>query len=220
MQSVERMSLILGWFFLLSTIVVMALPGNPARALLVEWNRQRTTRTVLRENWTEVAQGRPVLGSAPAPSAIAFMDYRCPYCRAGHDSLTILLKDNPELAVRIRYLPSKARPMAREAAHAAICAAEQDGFAALNDYLMSDTTWTGSSTLSEAVQVTEVRSLTEWESCMASDRPEEVLAADSSWAERLGVDATPFFLSKTGESARGLISMIALRELLGGTARQ
>ena len=136
--------------------------------------------------------GSPVKGPDDAwVTIVEFSDYQCPYCaRVGPSLREVEEQYGEEVRVVFKHLPLSFHEHARPAAVAAICAEEQERFWEMSDLLFEHQSALSEDDLASYAEALEL-DLEQWESCRASGRPAEQLAADESQALRAGVTGTP-----------------------------
>jgi protein-disulfide isomerase len=147
--------------------------------------------------------GFPVLGSAAAPvKVLEYSSFDCPHCQEFHTTVT------PRIVERVRkgevqftYIPMYGTggiANGQGAGRAAICASEQGAFWTMHDALFN---WQGlyaNQAFSGNRLTTGVDNLkinrAQWDQCMASTRPDAVLAAAMKNAGNQNVSGTPTVL--------------------------
>ncbi len=134
-----------------------------------------------------LADAAPVDGKA---TIIEFVDFECPFCRRQHQRLETILADYGErVRVVYKHMPLDMHPHAKEAARFACCAEEQGQGHAMADALFSHETLTYEGCFQCALQVGLDEALLR--DCLASDRPDARLDADSAEAGKVSVRALP-----------------------------
>jgi protein-disulfide isomerase len=166
-------------------------------------------------------EGFPSLGPEDAPITIVeFSDYQCPFCRRFHDETYRNLLDAYPGQIRFVYrnLPlTSIHPEAFPSAVAAACANEQDAFWPYHDKLFS------SDELSQDLYVqyaTELElDVAAFQECLASDRHNDAINADSEFATNLGINSTPTFfingLAVVGAQPLNMFQQVIDKELAG-----
>lgn len=160
-----------------------------------------------------VAQ-RPSLGDASAPITIVeFSDFQCPYCRQASVTMKELKRTYGEqLRIVYRHFPLSQHQDARPAAAASHCADEQERFWEYHDKLFERPDSLSSSELRSHARELGL-DLAEFESCLASNRPESVIVADESDAKRLNINGTPAIFIN-GVKLIGLLPLPLLKSLI------
>jgi len=139
----------------------------------------------------EDAATAPALGNAAATSLVAFLDYRCGFCRrhaasllagARHGGFELLVRDWPILG-----------PASRLAAEAALAAAEQAAYWPLHAALMA-TGFVPTSALVEDLARREGLDVDRLRAAMASKRVTAALARNAALARGLGAIGTPVYV--------------------------
>ncbi len=153
----------------------------------------------------------PPRGVAGAPvTVVAFSDYQCPFCARADRSWEQLLDEREgQLAVYWRDLPLDFHRHARDAAHAARCAADQGRHGPMHAALIEH-----QAKLSEETPYLLASELgldlPAFTGCMQSGRHAAAIDRDLAEAERLGVRATPTFFVD-GERVNGAQPVDSLR---------
>ncbi len=159
----------------------------------------------------------PVLGKKNAPvTLIEFSDYECPFCKRHFTEVYPQLKksyiDTGKLKLVYRDFPlTFHEPMATKEAMAANCARDQGGDATyfkFHDSIFTKTTSNGNGlSLGDLDKIaTDLGlNLTNFKSCLESEKYKDEVAKDSADGGKVSVTGTPtFFIGKSSES--GVIS--------------
>ena len=166
-------------------------------------------------------EGFPALGPADAPITIVeFSDFECPFCRRFQQETYQALLDSYPGQIRFVYrnLPlTSIHPDAFPAAVAALCANEQDAFFPYHDKLFS------SDQLGQDIYVQYAGELglnvESFKECIASDRFNAPINADSDFAVKLGINSTPTFfingLAVVGAQPLDVFKQVIDKELAG-----
>jgi protein-disulfide isomerase len=141
---------------------------------------------------------------------VEFMDYRCGYCRAFHDSVSSYVDDHPGTAIAFRFKIRRGDSLSRVAATVARCSAKQGALRKMHDYLMGDTAWYGQPVWQEVAASSGVGNLAAFDACMESSEARLWIAEDSAWAGRLGIRGTPALVSRAGKVHLGAAPIAAL----------
>jgi len=212
MKRLHLLSTLLGWAFITCAVFLGLRPQGPIRRVVNDWTNSSHASRSVRDNWESLSQGEGILGgNTTSPTAVEFIDYRCAYCRQLHDSLSVFLANATNMGITVRYLVRRGSP-SHFAAAAALCAARDDRFQEMHAFLLSDTTWVASSDWRRAAEATGVRDVERWEECIVSGEIEEILTADSKWAEDLNIDNTPTLVTKDGKAYQGGAAIAAWME--------
>jgi protein-disulfide isomerase len=146
----------------------------------------------------------PLLGNQDAPVTIVeFSDFQCPFCRSFYEDTYIQLKkdyiDTGKVKISYRHLPLDFHPSAQITAEAAECANEQGKFWEFHDLVYEKQAEQGTGT----IQYTK-DDLKTWvadlgvdtgafSECVDSGKYTQAVKDDSSYAQSVGVSATPSF---------------------------
>lgn len=145
----------------------------------------------------------PALGKNDAPvTVIAFSDYRCPYCRDLSHTLDQLLERFPN-DVRIVYRNYPLHDDSDKLAQAALCAADQQKFAAYHEQVFARSA--GAKDIS-AIATDVGLDLPTFDSCVQQERHRERIQGDMKEGQRLGISGTPT-LFVAGQRLRGAQSL-------------
>lgn len=179
------------------------------------------TQTAQYKRYDVPTDGYPSLGPADAPITIVeFSDFQCPYCRRFHqDTYQALLDAYPDkIRFVYRNLPLVSlHPEAFPAAVASRCANEQDAFWPYYEKIFSG---------EDMGQTIYVQYATElgldvnaFQACLASDRNNAFIQADSDFAVNMGVQSTPTFfingLAVIGAQPLEVFKQVIDKELAG-----
>jgi protein-disulfide isomerase len=165
--------------------------------------------------------GYPSFGPDNAPITIVeFSDFQCPYCRRFHQDTYKALLDAYPNKIRFVYrnLPLVSlHPEAFPAAVASRCANEQNAFWPYYEKIFSG------EDMGQAVYIKYATDLgldvTAFQSCLASDRNNAFIQADSDFAVSMGVQSTPTFfingLAVIGAQPLEVFKQVIDKELAG-----
>ncbi len=144
----------------------------------------------------EVAfKGAPLRGTEKAPVTIVkFEDFQCPFCKAAQPTVRELLKKyDGKIRLFHKDLPLDAiHPLARQAAEAARCAAEQGKFWEYHDKLYSDSPKLSSDDLNSAAKDVGLN-LPSFEQCVKIGKYRAAVQRDVNEGADLGLNGTPAF---------------------------
>lgn len=139
-----------------------------------------------------------IRGAADAKVTIVeYSDIECPFCRQFHPTVQQIVDEYPDDVRWVyRHFPLESiHPNARIAANAVECAADQDRFWELTDYLFENVT-TGSqlaeSQLSTHAEAAGVPNLNAFESCLTARTHDDEVSADLEDAQAAGGRGTPY----------------------------
>jgi protein-disulfide isomerase len=184
---------------------------------------EATRRT---ERLAAAVADRPFRGTADAPiTVVEFSDFQCPFCTRGAATMEQLLKQY-EGKVKFVFLnfPLNFHPWAEPAAIAAQCAANQkaDAFWTLHDaYFEHQATFTVDNVLAKSKEYLAGSGidLAQWSTCAEDKSSEthraaaEVVRADMSLGQQLGVSGTPgFFIN--GQFLNGAQPLPAFAQII------
>lgn len=184
---------------LAALIAFATYPGSPIRAAVGNQLEQRARKRVINEQWSLIVDVPSRIGdSADEPSLVEFIDYQCPVCARQNDIIHGHFTTHGTGQIIYRHYPLRIHPRAEAAARAAICAEGQSQFGVMHDYLYTTRTWVDEPDwrrIAVAVGVSDVAAFVD---CLDSDATDERLNADVALAKRLGIFATPSFVTRNG----------------------
>jgi len=138
-----------------------------------------------------------VLGDQNATVAVIdFTDFQCPFCKRAYDQTFSQLRakyiDTGKLKYAVRDFPLSFHGQAHGAAVAARCAGEQSAYWSMRDRLFSSQNRLGPQLYSE---LSDELGLDQGEflACLRSLETADLVTADLSYGERVGVRGTPSF---------------------------
>lgn len=150
----------------------------------------------------------PSLGNADAPLVLVeFTDYQCPFCKRAHDGVLAELKkkfvETGKLRFVTRNLPLSFHPNAEPAAHAALCALQQNQFWPMRDKLFAlSATLSRSNYLNAAAELN--LDAERFRACLDGKAFATQIAKDAKDAEAAGITGTPSFV--LGKASGGKIT--------------
>jgi NhaA family Na+:H+ antiporter len=145
-------------------------------------------------HWAELSTGDNWLGNPRAPVRIVeFSDLQCPFCARTHPLLEALQRRDPaRVAVLFRHFPlDEIHPLARTAALAVECAAEQGAFAALTRVLFAQQDSIGHLAWRRFAESAGVPDLVRFERCVATLRLATRVVRDVAAGESAHIEVTP-----------------------------
>lgn len=176
-------------------VILFILINQPAEAPIPEGTLDR---------YEGIPQGRTedgfaILGNPDAPVRLEeFSSFSCPGCAEFHESYTDIIKEQVSAGViSFTFIPmtTGSIPNAAGAANSAICAGEQGAFFEYHDMLFDWHTRFGNQAFSQNRMSSGVENLGlnvgEYESCLGSSRPDDIMDAADQVANDRGVNATP-----------------------------
>jgi len=166
-------------------------------------------------------QGFPSTGPDNAPITIVeFSDFQCPFCKRFHqDTYQALLDAYPgKIRFVYRNLPlTSIHPEAFPAAVASRCANEQNAFWPYYEKIFSGADLGKAAYIQYATDLN--LDVTAFQECIASDRNNAFIQADSDFAISLGVQSTPTFfingLAVIGAQPLEVFKQVIDKELAG-----
>lgn len=161
-------------------------------------------------------RGDDGLGSATAEKImVEFTDFQCPFCRRFHDSTFPRLYKEYIATGKLRYysrdLPLGIHPDSFRAAEAGRCAGEQDKFWQMRNLMIAHP-----NDLSFTDLIADVKELnipvSQFETCLRTERFKKDIEADIGEAMRLGAQGTPAFVigHRTSEGVEGEVIVGAM----------
>lgn len=194
-------------------IAVLAHPRGPMVTRVAEWRADRAVRAEVGRSWRQLARLE-----AADPSGdrvlVMFTDFQCPACRSAEHRLPRLMSEH-DFRVVYRHLPlRRIHPAAEGAARAVICAEGQDRLENMRRYLVTTDSWM---TDPDWRAIAEGAGLDHdaFAACLDTAATTARLEEDLSFARRLGITATPTFVTRRGLQ-RGLPELERLAQLLDG----
>lgn len=135
---------------------------------------------------------------------IEFSDFQCPYCKqASHTISDLLPTYGDKVKLVFKHLPLPIHPEAFKAAQASICALEQRRFWDYHDRLFAADDISAKQLTSIATDLG--LNMSEFQSCLDSERGRAAVLEDIKASRRLGIQATPTFLIN-GRLFKGALS--------------
>lgn len=141
-----------------------------------------------------IAQDDPFEGPADAPVTIVeFSDFQCPYCaRAAQALKQVRARYGKLVRVVHKPFPITSHPRARQAAEAALCAADQGHFEAYHDWIFENRNKLSDEDLTQQAKTLglDMKAFTD---CYTSKAHHEYIQKSINEGHFLGVTATPTF---------------------------
>lgn len=157
-------------------------------------NRPRATRTTFVAPTADAND--PSRGPETAAiTIIEFGDFQCPFCKLAQtqfDATLIKYRDRVRHVWKDFPIASQ-HPEALNAAETAHCAHEQGKFWEMHDELFKRQSELSSSLYTELAQTLNLN-VEAFQACMNDDRTLPAIEADSSQAERAGIDGVPTYI--------------------------
>ncbi len=158
-----------------------------------------------------------VKGNENAPITIVeYSDFQCSYCSRFHSTMNQIMSEYPDDVRWIyKHFPlDSIHPIARKAAEASECAADQDAFWEYADELYSRQSILKESELTIIAQDIGLDTI-EFSECLSSDKYRSKVSADQQDGSQNGVTGTPgSFLN--GRSLGGAIPYEKLKNIIDG----
>lgn len=185
---------------ILATILVLLFgPTGPMGRWFADWRADSQQRSLVESSWDDLMQQATIISKTPNPAdtVVMFTDYECPFCRSVERSVQLALTGG--VAIALLHLPlEQIHLRAREAASAAICAAEQGKLADVHRALMESEQWMAGEHWVEFAGENGIEEPEAFVACMASEGTSDRVTANIALATRLGVTGTPTFVLETG----------------------
>ena len=166
------------------------LAGGPTPA-------EATATTLEVADWRDIAGTGQRMGSSTAAVTITeFSDFQCPFCAiASHLLRGVVSRHGDRVALVYRHFPLEGiHPLARAAAVASECAAEQGRFTALHDSLFAQQRMIGLKPWGDFAREASVADVKRFEACLTSARPAVRVREDIAAGQRLTIPGTPTIL--------------------------
>jgi protein-disulfide isomerase len=159
-------------------------------------------------------KGRQTRGAASAPVVIAeFMDYQCPFCGQAAPAVKRLVEAYPD---KVRYMPYNfvlaAHTDAPRAADAAVCAARQNRYWEMHDYLFDHQKDLSASAVSKAAADLGLNTAA-FSECLSASSTREGTIKDMKEGKDLGVTSIPAFFIN-GRVVTGAVPYDALAKIV------
>jgi protein-disulfide isomerase len=156
----------------------------------------------------------PSIGHREAPvTVVAFIDYQCPYCARAHETLDdVIQKYAEKVRIVFKHNPLAFHPDAELAAQAVLAARDLGKFPEMHRKLLSNQKELGRDKL---IAYAEEVGLApeEFQTVLDSGHFAELVKADVGLAEKIGVNATPYFFVN-GREVRGAKPLDAFAKII------
>ena len=145
---------------------------------------------------------------------VEFFDYRCGYCKQVQPSLMALLKEDSKVRLVLKEMPVLG-PESVIAARAAVAALEQDKGARYFDFHNAMMEFRGQITEAEVFRLAGKAGLdtARLKTDMAAPKTEQILRANLTLADTLGIQGTPGFIIGD-QLVPGAVPLDTLRQLV------
>lgn len=166
----------------------------------------------LQENPQSLIGTSPKTGTEQKAVLVEFSDFQCPYCAAAHETVNQFMKAHQDqVALVYKHLPLvEIHPEATAAAKAAWAADQQGKFWQYHDALFEQQDRLGESLYLDVAKKLNL-DLEKFNHDRQSDKADLAIQQDIDWAEKLGVQGTPFFVMN-GKTFEGAVPLSVLEQ--------
>lgn len=168
---------------------------------------------IVRVRFAELADEASI-GPSDAPvTVVAFIDYQCPYCARAHEILEqVLEKYGEKVRIVFKHNPLAFHPDAELAAQAVLAARDLGKFPEMHRKLLANQSELDRDKLIEYAAEVGLDS-GEFQTALDSGHFADVVKADVALAEKVGVNATPYFFVN-GREVRGAKPLQAFSRII------
>lgn len=147
-------------------------------------------------DWPAYAAAGREMGNASANvSIVIFSDFQCPACATLAQELREYQRSHPgSVSVRYRHFPIPGHSLARPAALAAECAAQQERFGAYHDALFESQSLIAKDSWQDFAVKASVPNLAAFAHCVAAPDTSHRIGQDEADGRRLKMHVTPTLL--------------------------
>jgi protein-disulfide isomerase len=215
----DRLNVVVNVVVLVFIGFVLFRPGGVAATQFGKHRTESSTRQAITTAWPRLVQGARPLPPPSAPGAsgrvvVEFSDYECPFCRTAHTSLEKTLAEAGGATLVYRHLPlSSIHPQADPAARAAVCSERQGRFTEMHRHLFETEGWRKDPDWGREALAVGITDTASFRTCLKDTATSRRLAEDRLMAERLGIKATPTFVS-VGGTHMGVPTAEHLRKIM------
>ena len=213
----DRLNVVVNVVVLVFIGFVLFRPGGVAATQFGKHRKESSTRQAITAAWPRLVQGARPLPPAAGTSGrvvVEFSDYECPFCRTAHTSIERALAEAGGATLVYRHLPlSSIHPQADPAARAAVCSEKQGRFTEMHRHLFETEGWRKDPDWGREALAVGITDTASFRTCLKDTATSRRLAEDRLMAERLGIKATPTFVS-VGGTHLGVPTAENLRRLL------
>lgn len=175
-------------------------PDGIVSQALHERRAKKEQRETINDEWTALANtGGRLDTSMEQVLLIEFSDYQCQFCKQMHGEIAKMLAETPGIGIVYRHFPLPSHHAANGAARASICAEAQGKFREMHNRLFESGEWEADTNWSRVARLAGVPDLEECVMCLSSQRTVSRLREDMELGGRLGVSATPTFITRGGQ---------------------
>jgi protein-disulfide isomerase len=181
-------------------VLGLARVGSDGIERIRTWQTKRALVALADSLATALASRAIVPGREGSITVVEFTDYECPACKRA-DSILVGALHTAEAEVRIvvaHYPLTTIHPLARGAAIGALCAEDQGRFSAWHHLLFEHGVPSSSAAFSQMAQLAGIKDSAKHSKCLVDPAVEVRLDAEIAIGVRLGVGATPTFLTQHG----------------------
>jgi protein-disulfide isomerase len=193
---------------ILGAIAAAQTPGTPAVSPPAP-----EAEAIVRVRFGDLADA-PSIGHRDAPvTVVAFIDYQCPYCARAHEILERVLEKYPEkVRIVFKHNPLAFHPDAELAAQAVLAAQDLGKFPEMHRKLLANQKELDRDKL--VAYAGEVGlAPEEFQTALDSGTFADKVKADVALAEKIGVNATPYFFVN-GREVRGAKPLDAFAKVI------
>lgn len=199
----ERLNVAVNIIVIVFIAFVLFRPGGLATTQIGKLRKGSSERQAIQGTWPRLTMGgRPLAASLAGGSdrvIVEFSDYECPFCRTAHTQLEQTIQAAGGATLVYRHLPlSQIHPQADPAARAAICSEKVGRFPQMHRRLFETTEWRKDPDWGKEALAVGIADTTAFRTCLTDTATSRRLAEDRQLAERLGIKATPTFVSQGG----------------------
>lgn len=214
----NRLNLIVNVAILATIAFLLMGPSGPLGHVVgrayADWMERREIAAI----WPELINTPAVLTPTAcdgkiddAPTVVEFIDYECPSCRQLSPAVSAFAASGRGRVVVRQFPLSDLHQKAREAAAAALCAADQGRFSRVHNMLLTDERWIDRQGWDALARTSSLPDVDGFRRCMTDRGTEARIEADIRLGKILGVRGTPAFVSRDGvfEGTAGLDEAMA-----------
>ena len=188
---------------ILTTIAFLLLgPSGPLGRLIGHAYADWMERRQIAAAWPDLVNSSAILTQTAydddVPTIIEFVDYECPSCRQLSPAVSAFVASGRARVVIRQFPMIGLHQKARDAAAAALCAADQGQFSEVHNILLTDDAWTDLANWDGLATNAGVADIDGFRKCMNDRATDARIDADISIGKALGVRGTPTFVSRNG----------------------
>lgn len=193
-EAVERLNLLATVVMAVAALVVAVTVVATRTSSNLPGSSAYSDRTLAAADWSALLAGGVKTGSPDASAnLVVFADFECPVCGGFAREVLPRLQERfgSGLAVTFRHWPLTYHPMARPAAIAAECAAQQGAFWEFHDRLFAVQAELARVSLDSIAFLSGVADSAAFVRCRSSETPGIVVDRDAALAQQIGAPGTP-----------------------------